>query len=71
MSKHRKGEQGSVPFRSGRYFNIDAQWYFTCRDGIDYGPFNSKDHAETALRQHLGHNPSSDRKQDHIPQPNH
>jgi len=72
MSKHRKGERGSVPFRSGRFFNIDSEWYFTCRDGVDYGPFESKDAALAALEQHLGHNPvASDRSSNNITQPAH
>ena len=70
MTNHRKGERGPAPFRSGRFFNIDAQWYFTCRDGLDYGPFNSKVNAQAALQQHLGHNPSSsNRSHNNIPQP--
>ena len=46
---HRRGEQGSVPFRSGRFFNIDTRWYFSCREGMDHGPFDSKEEAEAAL----------------------
>ena len=45
----RKGESGVIPFRSGRFFNVEAQWYFTSREGIDHGPFDSKHDAEVNL----------------------
>ena len=45
---HRRGENGSVPFRSGRFFNIDSLWYFACREG-DHGPFANRKDAEAAL----------------------
>ena len=49
MNMHRNGEQGAVPFRSGRFFNIEANWYFACRGEADAGPFESKSEAEAAL----------------------
>ena len=50
---HRRGEHGHVPFRSGRYFNIDTRWYFACREGKDHGPFDSKGEAEAALMLYI------------------
>jgi len=45
----RKGESGIIPFRSGRFFNVDNKWYFASREGIDHGPFDSKQQAEISL----------------------
>jgi hypothetical protein len=54
MGNHcRKGEQGPVPFRSGRFFNIDSRWYFACREGNDQGPFESRIDAEAALTMYI------------------
>jgi len=49
MDVLRKGESGVIPFRSGRFFNVDTQWYFTSRKGVDHGPFDSKYNAEVSL----------------------
>lgn len=53
MEMNRKGESRSIPFRTGRFFCVDAKWYFACREGLDHGPFASKAEAETALRDFL------------------
>jgi len=53
MSRHRNGELGAVPFRSGRFFYIDQRWYFSCREGRDQGPFNSRETAEKALYNYV------------------
>ena len=53
MSRHRKGELGAVPFRSGRFFYIDSKWYFACREGMDKGPYSTRGEAETALKMFL------------------
>ena len=53
MSRHRKGELGAVPFRSGRFFYIDSKWYFACREGKEVGPFPSKQAAEMALADYI------------------
>jgi len=53
MIMHRKGENGAVPFRSGRFFNIDTDWYFACREGQNLGPFRSRGEAANALKNYL------------------
>ena len=53
MSRHRKGELGVVPLRSGRYFYIDNKWYFSCREGKEKGPYESKEDAEKALLAYI------------------
>lgn len=49
MDMIRRGESGVIPFRSGRYFNVEAKWYFSSREGIDHGPYDSKYDAEVSL----------------------
>ncbi len=56
MITHRKGENGAVPFRSGRFFNIDTDWYFACREGQNLGPFRSRGEAANALKSYLAGN---------------
>ena len=46
---NRKGESGSVPFRSGRFYSVGSEWYFAVRRGIDQGPYDSKEKAREAL----------------------
>ena len=46
---HRVGENGLLPFRTQRVFNIDTKWYFAMRGGKDCGPFESMQDAQTAL----------------------
>ncbi len=56
MIMHRKGENGAVPFRSGRFFNIDTDWYFACREGQNLGPFRNRSEAADALKRYLAKN---------------
>ena len=49
MTLHRQGEHGAIPFRTGRFFNIDSNWYFACREGLDKGPYSSREEAHAAL----------------------
>jgi len=51
--QQRAGEQGSVPFRSNRFFCVGNKWYFTTREGFDSGPFASRERAEEGLRRFL------------------
>jgi hypothetical protein len=51
--EHRKGEAGAVPFRTGRFFVVENKWYFACREGMDKGPYYSRNEAETALKAFL------------------
>jgi len=51
----REGETGPIPFRSGRFFNIGNEWYFACREGMDRGPFSTRQMAEQALAEHIEH----------------
>ena len=53
MESNRTGEQRAIPFRTGRFFNVDSNWYFSCRETVDQGTFSSKTEAEQALVQYL------------------
>jgi len=62
MNKHRNSEDGLIPFRSGRFFNIETNWYFACRGEPDEGPFDTKSDAEAALTLYVrGTNTFDDR----------
>ncbi len=53
MNINRNGESGSTPFRSGRFFTIDTNWYFSTREAMDQGPYRSREDAEYALRKYI------------------
>ncbi|MEJ2416366.1 MAG: DUF6316 family protein [Exilibacterium sp.] len=43
---NRKGEQGKIPTRSERTFQKFNYWYYSTREGVDIGPFDSKEDAQ-------------------------
>ncbi|MEX1033348.1 MAG: DUF6316 family protein [Cellvibrionaceae bacterium] len=45
MKLNRTGEQGSVPSRNDRFFTNDDYWYYTTREGVNIGPFDSLEDA--------------------------
>lgn len=49
----RKGEQQASPYRSGRFYSVDNDWYFSVRETDDLGPFHSKLSAEENLKIYL------------------
>jgi hypothetical protein len=61
MAKNRCGETQTVPFRSGRLFEINGSWYLALRQALPKGPYESKQEALAdlleLLRQHamFGH----------------
>ena len=50
---HREGENGLMPFRTRRIFNIGTYWYFAVRDGKDCGPFKDMQGAKTELESFI------------------
>lgn len=42
----RAGERSKVWVRKSRFFNVDNAWFFHTREGIDVGPYHSKDAVE-------------------------
>lgn len=44
---NRTGEDGGVPTRSKRFFQKGEYWYYSTREGVDIGPFDTLHEAET------------------------
>jgi len=49
QQNNRYGEQGTVQFRSGRFYCIDNEWWFAIRRGPDQGPYPSRAAARQSL----------------------
>jgi hypothetical protein len=49
MSINRAGENGNVPNRANRFFNVSGEWYFSTREGAPMGPFDDRREAEQGL----------------------
>ena len=47
--RYRGGELSCGLPRSGRYYQIAGQWYFSTREKLQVGPFQSLDDAEVEL----------------------
>ena len=41
MRANRNGEKGKIPQRQERFFQTEDYWYYTTREGVDIGPFDS------------------------------
>ena len=50
---HRAGENGLLPFRTRRVFNVGTEWYYAVREGEDCGPFKNMQDAENGLNRFL------------------
>lgn len=50
---NRAGENGNVPTRHGRYVQKDKYWYYTTREGVDIGPFDSRADAEIGVDEFI------------------
>lgn len=50
---NRSGEKGTVPERTGRFLERDGYWYYTTREGVDIGPFDSRSDAETGVGEFI------------------
>lgn len=44
---NRTGENGTVPGRRKRFFQKGDYWYYSTREGVDIGPFDTAQEAET------------------------
>lgn len=49
----RQGEQGAVPFRTGRFYCVGSEWWFAIRRGPDQGPYPTKLAAKQSLIEYL------------------
>ena len=45
---HRRDETSEAHFRSNRCVQVNGAWFVTTREGIDVGPYGSKESAEAA-----------------------
>lgn len=50
---NRSGEEGSVPTRHGRFQQKGNYWYYSTREGVDIGPFDSRDDAEVGVGEFI------------------
>jgi len=46
-------DNASKKFQSERFFRSDGMWFFTTREGIDFGPFTNQADADKALFRYL------------------
>ena len=51
--RNRHSEHGAIPFRSGRYYSIDSEWWFAIRRGPDQGPYVTKSAAKQGLIEYI------------------
>lgn len=58
--KKRQGEYEKAWFRSNRFYNVKGAWYFTTREGVDYGPFDNQQEAVEALNGYIHQSPTPD-----------
>lgn len=49
----RSGEIHASPYRSGRFYSIANEWFFSVREDIEQGPYFSKLSAEIGLKMYL------------------
>ncbi len=50
MNCCRKNERPRAWFRSDRVFSSEGRWYFSTREGIDLGPYDSHAEADRQVR---------------------
>jgi len=53
MKLNRTGEQGKLPERNDRYCMKDEYWYYTTREGVDIGPFDTLDDATVGANEFI------------------
>lgn len=51
MAMHRTGETGNLPLpgRNHRFFQKESYWYYSTREGVDIGPFDTLGEAEMGV----------------------
>ncbi len=50
---NRHGDKQVSPYRSGRFYAVANEWYFSVRETGDQGPYTSKLVAEENLKTYL------------------
>jgi len=51
--RNRHEEKGAIPFRTGRFYCVDNEWWFAIRRGPDQGPYETKVSAKQSLIAYL------------------
>jgi hypothetical protein len=51
--RNRHGEDGAIPFRTGRFYCVDGEWWFAIRRGPDQGPYLNKSQAKQSLVDYI------------------
>lgn len=49
----RQGEDIYAWFRSNRFYKMKGLWYYSTREGVDFGPFQSRAEAEENLERFM------------------
>lgn len=49
----RSGDTSKSPYRTGRFYSVDNEWFFTVREVGEQGPYFSKLSAEIGLKMYL------------------
>lgn len=63
MIKKREGEELQSWLRSSRFYSLDGGWYFTTREGIDFGPFPDRNEARKELENYISSTAAGDNNQ--------
>ena len=50
---NRTGEHCAIPTRSKRFFKKGDYWYYSTREGVDIGPFDSMHEAEIGASEFI------------------
>ncbi len=50
---NRTGEQGSTPTRNSRFLKKNGYWYYTTREGMEVGPFDTQSEAESGVSAYI------------------
>ena len=56
---NRYNEEGSIPFRSDRFYQNNNEWFFSVRQTEDQGPFQKFEDARLALTAYINKSLSS------------
>ncbi|MCK4865421.1 MAG: hypothetical protein KAT06_08300 [Gammaproteobacteria bacterium] len=49
----RSGDTRESPYRTGRFYSVDNEWFFSVRELDEQGPYFSKLSAEIGLKMYL------------------
>lgn len=53
LAMNRNGENGGVPDRNSRFYQQDDYWYYTTREGVHIGPFDTLQKAESGVSAYI------------------